>query len=120
MDTSDDRVPITVSMFSGNPPDVGTYLVTDGEEVGIDTWWEMVGDCWRLASQIGLPDARPVTRRWMKYENVVAWAPRMLKPRPEDVAIVKWMRILNESPSDNMMWHGPTVRAMLRDFGAFI
>jgi hypothetical protein len=55
----------------------------------------------------------------MKYENVVAWAPRILKPRPEDIAIVKWMRVLNESPSDNMMWHEPTVRAMLRDFGAF-
>jgi hypothetical protein len=42
----------------------------------------------------------------------------MTAPNATDhlAAICKWQQIAKESPSDNMTYHAPTIRAMLRDF----
>jgi hypothetical protein len=63
-----------VTFTRGEPPECGRYLVTDGHEIGTDLWWEEVDGCVRLASQIGKPTTGTVVRRWMRYENVIAWA----------------------------------------------
>jgi hypothetical protein len=62
-----------VTFNRGDPPQCGRYLVTDGDEYGVDLWWEYVGGRVRLGSQIGKP-GEGITRRWAQYENVIAWA----------------------------------------------
>jgi len=68
---------LSVVFREGTPPDVGNYLVTDGEEIGIDSWWEYIGFRCRLPSDVGKP-GDDVHRRWSKYENVIGWAPLIL------------------------------------------
>jgi hypothetical protein len=74
---------ISVTFIEGTPPTCGSYLVTDGEEVNVDSWWEFVernGIFFaRLSSDLGKPHDLPVITRWSKYENVIAYAPRVLK-----------------------------------------
>ena len=40
---------------TGDPPEVGRYIVTDGEEVDMDSWLEYTGTRVRLPSDVGKP-----------------------------------------------------------------
>ena len=84
-----------VTFNRGEPPECGRYLVTDGDEFGIDIWWEEVDGRVRLGSQIGKPSGGKVTRRWRRFENIVAWAHIRLpnptvQPPPTDAASPTW------------------------------
>ena len=74
---------LSVVFREGTPPDVGRYLVTDGEEIGIDMWWEYNGNLARLQSAVGTPGDN-VHRRWYKFENVIGWAPLILEKKDEE------------------------------------
>lgn len=74
--------PPIINWQTGDPPECGNYLVTDGEEVDKDTWWEYSKDKKGnirafLPSDIGHPERFPehrIFRRWSRYENVKWWA----------------------------------------------
>jgi hypothetical protein len=74
--------PPIINWQTGDPPECGSYLVTDGEELKIDTWWEYSdhgnGDIrWLFSSDIGHPERFPnlrIFRRWGRFENVKWWA----------------------------------------------
>lgn len=72
-----------INWQTGDPPECGSYLVTDGEEINIDTWWEYSDHGNNdirglLPSYIGHPELLPnfkIFRRWSRYKNVKWWAP---------------------------------------------
>jgi hypothetical protein len=65
---------VTIEFHPGEPPACGEYLVTDGEEIGRDLWWEYTPgtpDRVRFARDHGTPGG---VRRWSRYVNVTGWA----------------------------------------------
>jgi hypothetical protein len=69
---------LTVSFIEGTPANCGRYLVSDGEEISIDTYWEFIDGKARMPSQIGVECDGKIERKWMKYENVKYYAPLLV------------------------------------------
>jgi hypothetical protein len=73
----------SITFQRGNPPACGSYLVTDGDTIGMDNWWELCDGRVRLPRDIGKPGIN-VVRQWLRYENVTGWAPLSIPaPKPK-------------------------------------
>ena len=104
---------------TGDPPEVGRYVVTDGESVDTDSWLEYSGTKVRLPSDIGKP-GEDVYRRWSRFENVTAWAPTTAVVAIDVLQLLKDLR--ENHPSDNYHVAGRLTGIMTRggfDFRLF-
>lgn len=93
--TGEYKTPV-VRFRLGVPPSTGTYLVTDGEEVSVDSFQRVLNGRILLPSDTrGIADG--VRLEWVKYKNVVAWAPLTIEPchQSDDHTVSNIRRLLS-------------------------